>query len=184
MLNSEFIKKVVTVQSELRAPKGQFNSFAKYNYRSCEDILEAVKPLLFANGLMLTISDRFFETAEEYFVESTATITDGEGTVTASAQAGVDLNKKGMDKSQAVGSASSYARKYALNGLLLIDDVKDSDSTNTFGKKVTTAKAQLVDNSDAYGKVAAALKSGAFTMAQVESKYVVSSELKEKLNNL
>lgn len=183
-MTSEFIKKVVTVQAELRAPKGQFNSFGKYSYRSCEDILEAVKPLLYAQGLMLTVSDKFFETAEEYFVEATATLTDGENSVSASAQAGVDLNKKGMDKSQAVGSASSYARKYSLNGLFLIDDVKDADATNTHGRKVTTQKAELKENSDAYVKVVSALKSGKFTIADVKSKYQVSAELETKLQQL
>ena len=188
MTNSDFIKKVVTIQAELVAPKTQWNAFAKYSYRNCEDILTAIKPLLHAQGLMLTLSDRFFETADEYFVEATATITDGESEVSASATAGVDLNKKGTDKSQAVGSASSYARKYCLNGLLLIDDQKDSDSTNKHGKTVatpkptTTAKAELKANTEAFAKAVSALK-GDFTMEQVKSKYVVTKEIELLLLN-
>lgn len=177
------IQKLVTVQNELKAPKNQFNAFAKYNYRSCEDILEAVKPLLYAQGLLLTVSDELINNDGEYFVQATASVTDGELSIKSVAQAGLDLNKKGMDKSQATGAASSYARKYALNGLFLIDDTKDADATNTHGK-TTTSKAELKANSEAYAKVVAALKGGKFTIADVKQKYTLSADVEKSLNSL
>lgn len=128
-LNSALVK----VQSELKAPKNQRNNFGKYNYRSAEDILEAVKPLLKSNGLTMTITDSVEELAGMVVITSTATISDGTDSVSSSAQAGVDPNRKGMDIAQSFGSSSSYARKYAMNGLLLIDDTKDADATNTHG---------------------------------------------------
>tara|TARA_R110002049_G_scaffold75498_5_gene194226 strand:+ start:3708 stop:4259 length:552 start_codon:yes stop_codon:yes gene_type:complete len=183
-MENTLVQSLVQVQAQLKAPKAQRNNFGKYNYRSCEDILEAVKPLLLAQGLMMTITDEVTEIAGMPMISATVTVKDASGEVSVSAQAGIDPNRKGMDIAQSFGSSSSYARKYALNGMFLIDDTKDADATNDHGKKTTTAKASLVENSQAYAKVAAALKSGAATMAQVESKYVVSSELKEKLNNL
>ena len=178
------IQKLITVQNELKAPKNQFNSFGKYSYRSCEDILEAVKPLLYAQGLALTLTDKLIANGEEFFIEATAVVTDGENKAVVTAQAGLDLNKNGMDKSQATGAASSYARKYALNGMFLIDDTKDADATNTHGKSVNTAKAELKENSDAFAKVVAALKGGKFTVADVEKKYVLSADVKSKLSKL
>lgn len=120
------------IQTELKAPKGQLNKFGGYNYRSCEDILTAVKPLL--NGLSLTISDEIVMLGDRFYVKATAAITDGKERVESTAYAREALAKKGMDESQITGSASSYARKYALNGLLLIDDTKDADATNDHGK--------------------------------------------------
>lgn len=131
----EVIEKLRAIQSELKAPKNQFNSFGKYNYRSCEDILEAVKPLCVKHGLTLFLRDTVMEVAGIPFVEARAIVTDGTKSVECSAQAGIDINKKGMDSAQCFGSSSSYARKYALNGLFLIDDTKDSDATNTHGKE-------------------------------------------------
>ena len=125
-----FHDKVLKVQSELKAPKNQRNNFGKYNYRSCEDILEAVKPLLKANGLTLMITDEIKEVAGLVYVEARAILFDIEGRIEATAQAGIDPNRKGMDIAQSFGSSSSYARKYALNGLFLIDDTKDADATN------------------------------------------------------
>ena len=109
---------LIAVQSELKAPKNQRNNFGKYNYRSAEDILEAVKPLLSANGLSMTISDSVQELSGMVVITSTATITDGTDSVSSSAQAGVDPNRKGMDIAQSFGSSSSYSRKYAMNGLM------------------------------------------------------------------
>tara|TARA_R110000803_G_scaffold79304_8_gene144914 strand:- start:4370 stop:4972 length:603 start_codon:yes stop_codon:yes gene_type:complete len=130
---------LIAVQSELKAPKNQRNNFGKYNYRSAEDILEAVKPLLSANGLSMTISDSVQELSGMVVITSTATITDGTDSVSSSAQAGVDPNRKGMDIAQSFGSSSSYSRKYAMNGLLLIDDTKDADATNTHGNASSPA---------------------------------------------
>jgi len=128
------MEKLIKIQSELKAPKSQFNSFGKYKYRNCEDVLEAVKPLLAKYGCALTISDNIAEVNGMVYVEAIATFNDGENYVHVSAQAGIDPNRKGMDIAQSFGSSSSYARKYALNGLFLIDDTKDADSTNTHGR--------------------------------------------------
>ena len=134
-------KALIKVQSELKAPKNQRNNFGKYNYRSAEDILEAVKPLLAKNGLSLTISDDVVGIGSLAFINATATISDGVDIITASAQAGIDPNRKGMDIAQSFGSSSSYARKYALNGMFLIDDTKDPDATNDHGRNSATAPA-------------------------------------------
>jgi hypothetical protein len=126
-----FQEKVVAVQSELKAPKGQYNSFGKYNYRSCEDILEGVKPLLNKYGLYLTINDAVELIGDRYYIKATATLFDGDNCISTSAYARESLDKKGMDSSQVTGATSSYARKYALNGLLCIDDTKDADSVES-----------------------------------------------------
>lgn len=123
-----FQQKVVAVQSELKAPKGQYNSFGKYNYRSCEDILEGVKPLLNKYGLYLKISDAVEMIGDRYYIKATATLSDVDNCISTSAYARESLDKKGMDASQVTGATSSYARKYALNGLFAIDDTKDADS--------------------------------------------------------
>lgn len=122
----QFYEKVSKLIQDIKAPKGQFNAFGKYKYRSCEDILEAVKPHL--NGLILTISDDIHFIEGRFYVKAIAKLTDGEHSVETTAFAREDLSKKGMDAAQVTGSASSYARKYALNGLLSIDDSKDYDS--------------------------------------------------------
>jgi hypothetical protein len=121
-------EKLINIQCELKAPKGQYNSFGKYNYRNCEDILEAVKPLCQKQGLCLILFDTIEQIGDRYYVKATARITDGETTIEATAYAREEEVKKGMDGSQITGSASSYARKYALNGLFDIDDTKDADS--------------------------------------------------------
>lgn len=123
-------EKLLAVQAELKAPKGQYNSFGKYKYRSCEDILEAVKPLLAKNGATLRIADEIILIGERFYIKATATFADiktGEA-VTNTAFAREEETKKGMDGSQITGTASSYARKYCLNGLFLIDDTKDADT--------------------------------------------------------
>ena len=113
------------IQQELKAPKNLYNSFGKYKYRNAEGILEAVKPLL--NGLCLLLSDKINHIGDRYYVEATATLTDGKESVSVTASAREDEMKKGMDGCQITGSCSSYARKYALNGLFDIDDTKDSE---------------------------------------------------------
>lgn len=140
---SDFIKKVAKIQATLKAPKSQYNSFGKYAYRNAEDILESVKPLL--GDLVLTVNDELvFSPGGLTYIKSTATITDGTNTIANSALAREAMDSKGMNPSQMTGSTSSYARKYALNGLLLIDDTKDADATNTHGKDEakTSTKAQ------------------------------------------
>lgn len=130
------MKKLIEIQKELKAPKGQLNKFGGYKYRSCEDILEAVKPLCIKNGVQLTVSDELVLIGERYYIKATAKVTDGTETVEVNAFAREEENKKGMDASQITGTASSYARKYALNGLFCIDDTKDAD-TDEFTKRTS-----------------------------------------------
>lgn len=122
--------KLLEIQQDLKAPKGQRNDFGKYNYRSCEDIVEAVKPLLGEQKAVLTISDEIKMVGDRYYIFATAAIVDAETgeKVEVTAQAREADSKKGMDPSQVTGATSSYARKYALNGLLAIDDTKDADA--------------------------------------------------------
>lgn len=124
----ELNDKLIKVIEKLKAPKNQKNNFGGYKYRSCEDILEAVKPLLNKEGLRLKISDEICEIGDRIYVKATVTITDGENSESNTAFAREALTKKGMDESQITGTASSYARKYALNGFLCIDDTKDADT--------------------------------------------------------
>ena len=133
--------KLVEVQSKLKAPKSQYNSFGKYSYRNCEDILEALKPLLNEVKAIINISDDIVMLGERYYVKATAKFIDAETgeIIEASAMAREEESKKGMDSSQLTGSTSSYARKYALNGLFAIDDTKDSDTTNTHNKEQNKA---------------------------------------------
>ena len=128
---------LLKIQNELKAPKGNYSSYGGFKYRSCEDILEAVKPLLKEEGLTLTISDEMVMVGERYYIKATATIRDGEESISVSAYAREAESKKGMDESQITGTASSYARKYALNGLFLIDDTKDADTDEFRGKTAT-----------------------------------------------
>ena len=121
-------QRLLNAQSELKAPKGQYNSFGKYKYRSAEDILEAVKPINVRNGILLTITDEPILIGEWHYIKASATVTDGVDNLTVTAYARESENKKGQDLSQITGTASSYARKYALNGLYLIDDTKDADT--------------------------------------------------------
>ena len=127
------MEKLIKIQSELKAPKSNYNGFGKFRYRSCEDILEAVKPLLAREKCMLTMTDEVVAITDKVYIKTTATIIDLDNKVhcSTSAYARESENKKGMDESQMTGTASSYARKYALNGLFLIDDTKDAD-TNEF----------------------------------------------------
>lgn len=140
--HSALLLHLAQIQSELKAPKGQRNTFGKYNYRSCEDILEAVKPLLKERELVILITDDIVQIGERYYVRATATIYDSEGSyISNSALAREELKRTGMDASQITGATSSYARKYALNGLFAIDDTKDADATNKGQDEPKPAKA-------------------------------------------
>lgn len=137
-MSKELTKKLAKIQSTLHAPKNQRNSFGNYNYRSCEDILEAVKPLL--GDLTLTIHDEICPALDRVYIKATATISDGEHSVSVSSFARESESKKGMDSAQLTGATSSYARKYALNGLFLIDDNKDADTDEAKGGKKPAPK--------------------------------------------
>lgn len=134
--------KLQKIQQELEAPKSQYNDFGGYSYRSCEDILKSVKPLLDDTDTTLRLSDELIEVGGKVYVKATVKITDWEDTIEATANAREAQNKKGMDDSQMTGTASSYARKYALNGLFAIDDVKDSDATNKHNSKKRNSKSK------------------------------------------
>lgn len=121
-------QRLLNVQEKLKAPKGQWNKFSSFHFRSVEDVMEAVKPLNIENGLLLTLTDKPIQLGDRVYIEATATLTDGKDTVSVQAYAREPLNKKGFDESQLTGTASSYARKYALSGLYLIDDNKDPDT--------------------------------------------------------
>ena len=123
-------ERILSIQAELKAPKNQFNSFGKYKYRSTEDVLEALKPLLKKYEVSMTISDQTEVIGDVPVINTTVTCYHKEESLQVNAQAGVDIKKKGMDISQTFGAASSYARKYALNGMFLIDDSRDADATN------------------------------------------------------
>jgi len=198
----DIYEKLVDIQGRLKAPKNQRNNFGNYNYRSCEDILEAVKPLLTEHKLVLTINDfienlnvsfsttkkdESYENQGILFVHATATLSDGEKTISVSAQAGIDVNKKGMDIAQSFGSSSSYARKYALNGLFLIDDTKDSDATNTHGKTAVNASESdlewLPKSGAKFDNAKSALKSGKVSLTDIRKKYKVSKEVANLLNS-
>ena len=131
----ELNKKLAIVQTKLKAKKSSYNSFGKYYFRKSEDILEAIKPFLIEHGVTVTINEEMISTDPVPTMQTTATISDGENAIHATAVVGVDLNQKGMQTAQQFGAASSYGKKYALGNLFLIDDTQDSDATNDHGKK-------------------------------------------------
>lgn len=139
------MKELIEIQRELKAPKGNYNSFGKYKYRSAEDILESVKPLCHKNGCLLTLSDSVELIGERFYIKATAKITNGTDSVEVTAYAREEETKKGMDGSQITGTASSYARKYALNGLFCIDDTKDAD-TDEFHKQTEESKRKVKES--------------------------------------
>lgn len=171
-MSKEFYARLAEIQEHLNAPKNQYNSFGKYKYRSCEDILEGVKPLL--KGLFLSISDEIVLIGDRYYVKATATITDGENSHSASAIAREEENKKGMDAAQVTGATSSYARKYCLNGLFGIDDSKDAD-TDEHKQQQNAAPAKQTKSSPSSHAPEQVLK--AFTEAAIQKNTV--EELKQ-----
>lgn len=140
---ADFYKKLIKVQATLNAPKSQFNSFGKYHYRNCEDIMGALKPLLAAEGLFQHVSDEIVMIGDRHYVRATVTVTDGELSVSNSALAREDRDKKGMDGAQVTGASSSYARKYALNGMWNIDDSKDADTNEFRDQQARQAKNEV-----------------------------------------
>ena len=177
-------QKLLKVQAELKAPKNQYNSFGKYKYRNQEDILEAVKPLLAKHELNLIITDNVVEVAGLAFINATAKVfTDTtEPMIEVSAQAGIDPSRKGMDIAQSFGSSSSYARKYALNGLFLIDDTKDADATNTHGNDaaVKVGKPVLPKSGQKFNEAKKFIKAGN-SIEAIKNKYQVTKEVEQLL---
>lgn len=167
---------LANIQSLVKAPKGQTNKFGNYKYRSCEDIVESVKPIINPLGYALILSDEIVEVGGRIYIRATATITNGTITYLATAYAREDDSKKGMDASQLTGATSSYARKYALNGLFAIDDTKDADATNTH----EDTRIVLTPTHANWEKVKTAVASG-HTFDEIEKKYRISPENKTLL---
>jgi len=189
------MNKLLLIQQELKVPKNQYNSFGKYKYRKAEDIFEAVKPILAKHKCVLTLTDEIKSIEGVIFCEATALLTDlelqdsdgGHLMARVKAQAGIDPTKKGMDLSQSFGASSSYARKYALNGLFLLDDVADAEQTNTHGK---TEQPEIIDENklkerDYYSEIKDTKKLGEVTkwwnsLNKSEKKYAVSAKDRKK----
>lgn len=183
------------IQFELKAPKNQYNSFGKYKYRNCEDIQEAVKPLLQKYGATLVVQDEVKECLAIPYIESTATFMYGGDAIEVKAQAGIDINRKGMDVAQCFGASSSYARKYCLTGLFLLDDTKDADATNTHGKdeKPSVARPEdtiplskpikLVQVTDEQVDIAIEAGKMMVLLENVGVKYSITAEQRTKLEN-
>jgi len=171
---------LLKIQSELKAPKNQFNSFGKYKYRSTEDILEAVKPLLLKYGCTMIISDSIQEKAGIIFCETYIQFFDKDGKeFNASASAGIDPSRKGMDIAQSFGASSSYARKYALNGLFLIDDTKDADATNMHDAvKMVEEKLKpiLKVGTELFDKCRAGFLKDAKNLTAIQERYSMDAE--------
>lgn len=170
------------IQSELKAKKGQKNNFGGYQYRSAEDVLEALKPLNAKYQTSVVVTEKLIA---EGVLESQATLMNSDGeSVAANAIVGIDMNQKGMSLPQKYGSASSYGKKYALGNLFAIDNTADADALNKHGKTSAPSKPELKENTEIYLKVVTALKSKKFSIADVKAKYVVSSEVENKLKNI
>lgn len=147
--NKTICDKLRMVQQKLKAPKNQYNSYGKYRYRSCEDILEGVKPLLEEVGAAIVLTDTIEQVGDRFYIKTTATFMDGADIICNTAYARESDDRKGMDESQITGTASSYARKYALNGLLLIDDTKDADSDENHNEAVGRSRSEAAKKTQA-----------------------------------
>lgn len=178
-------QKLIEIQSELKAPKSQFNKFGGYNYRNCEDILEAVKPLCAKHEIVPLLSDKIVMIGDRFYIKATAKVTDGKEEIATTAFARESKDKKGMDESQITGSASSYARKYALNGLFCIDDTKDADfMDNSQSNKQQQPKPQQQPPKEAhvkgYDEFVALQKTKKVPPAEI-TKYIAAEFKKPKL---
>ena len=184
-------QKLSTIQTKFKSKKSRFNAFGKYNFRSAEDILEAIKPYLLELGVSVRIKEKLISTEPMPILESTAVIQDEKGMeLEATALVGVDLNQKGMQTPQKFGSASSYGKKYALGNLLLIDDTQDSDASNDHGKttiakpKPVANKAEIKDKEDVkFQKALDYIRAGG-KMSVIEAKYVLTPDVKKQLIEL
>ena len=174
------MEKLTKIQAELKAPKGQYNSFGKYKYRSCEDIQEAVKPLLKKYNVSLTLSDDLQVIGERYYIKVTAVLVCNETkeSISVTSFAREEETKKGMDGSQVTGASSSYARKYALNGLFLIDDTKDIDATNQ-GLEEPKKLPKLEEAR--FVKALENIKNGSYTVEKLKASFKLTEEQLKRL---
>jgi len=171
--------KLATIQTKFKSKKSRYNSFGKYYFRSAEDILEATKPFLLELGVSVTVSEQIVSANPFPIMETTACISDGENTISATAMVGIDLDQKGMQMPQKFGSASSYGKKYALGNLFLIDDTQDADAANTHGK-ATAKKPKLIADSNEFKKALAYVEGGG-TVAKIKLKYDISADVEKLL---
>ena len=178
-------QKLAVIQTELKAKKSSYNSFGKYYFRKAEDILEAVKPFLLREGVSVRVDEELVTSIDTPpIIQSTATISDGENSITATAVVGVDLNQKGMQTAQQFGAASSYGKKYALGNLFLIDDTADADSTNSHGKAAQLVnKAKEGMTKPQWEKAIEFVKKGGLISA-IESKYTITPTQMVKLKEI
>ena len=182
-----FIDKLISIQSELKAPKNQFNGFGKYKYRSLEDIQEAIKPLLTKHKLVMNFNDEIKEIGGVLFVESSCILSDGKAEQITKAQAGIDPSKKGMDLSQCFGSSSSYARKYSAGAMFLIDDTKDADATNKHDKTPTPVQKAPVKkslNDNQFIRLMGAINNGKMTVDNAMNDFALTSKQTTDLKNM
>jgi hypothetical protein len=177
-------EKLASIQTELKCKKDKYNAFGKYNYRSAEGILESLKPFLLKNGVSVTINETLEELSGMLIMKSISSISDGVDSIQAVALVAIDMDQKGMNAPQKFGSASSYAKKYSLGNLFLIDDTADSDATNTHGNTktaVSSSKITLTSLKDPlYTKALSFIKAGGDIKA-IEGKYSISDEVKKAL---
>ena len=181
----ELNKKLALIQTKLKAKKSSYNSFGKYYFRKSEDILEAIKPFLIEHGVTVTINEEMISTDPVPTMQSTATISDGENQIHATALVGVDLNQKGMQTAQQFGAASTYGKKYALGNLLLIDDTEDADSgakpTEAISKIKQAAKPAITK--DQLTKAKEYMAAGG-SIDAIESKYKLTDEQRKNLTEV
>ena len=173
--------KLTEIQTRFKSKKSRFNSFGKYHFRSAEDILEATKPFLKELGVTVTINEELIADSPMPVLKTTASVNDGKSAIHATAIVGVDINQKGMQTPQQFGSASSYAKKYALGNLFLIDDTQDSDASNTHDKSTVAALTSIKD--PAFSKAQSYIKSGG-KLDAIKKKYKLSAEVEKALTTI
>ena len=183
----ELNQKLAIVQTKLKTKKTSFNAFGKYYFRKAEDILEAIKPFLIEQGVTVTLNEEMISYDPVPIIQSTATFSDGDNAIHATALVGVDLTQKGMQTAQQFGAASSYGKKYSLGNLFLIDDTADSDATNDHGKSSAVSKIRQATkptiNTDQLAKAKAYVKSGG-DISAIKAKYNLSKEIETELTTL
>ena len=180
----ELNQKLATIQNKLKAKKSSYNAFGKYYFRKSEDILEAIKPFLVEHGVTVTINEEMISTDPVPILQSTATITDGESAIHATALVGVDLNQKGMQTAQQFGAASTYGKKYALGNLLLIDDTEDADGSNDHGNGVVNRLKEKVKPGITADQMKKALEyvSAGGSVKAIKSKYKLTEKQEKQLH--
>lgn len=176
-------EKLATIQTKFKSKKSRYNSFGKYYFRSAEDILEATKPFLLDLGVSVTVSEQIVSADPFPIMETTAKISDGDNSITATAMVGVDLDQKGMQMPQKFGSASSYGKKYALGNLFLIDDTQDSDASNTHGKAAKAKNKISSTKDDAYNKAVQYIQGGG-KLDAIKQKYDLAPSVETALQQL